>query len=307
LFLLLSAPRLHHQYRDEEKLLVLEEGKQLHNMSAAARNHHIPISTVMGWEAEIHQGHPPGHVRAEGGGRHPTLTNEQEELLLAFIQDRRKQHLMVGVSDVCNKAIELHKDPKFKASYHWANDFLKKHHLALHLTHSIHKTAALPVGQNMVLPQSILIQQMWEVSRFLRNRFGLDSAHIANADETHVPFESHPVHCIDEKNPQEPVSVVSEGHEKSGCTVLLCVLANGTKLPPLVLFRGKTEANVNHDAVRAKRILVANTPKGFMNENVYSWWMEKQFAPKFHGDNSLLIHDCFGFVFCSFVCDASRC
>jgi hypothetical protein len=206
LFLLLSAPRLHHQYRDEEKLLVLEEGKQLHNMSAAARNHHIPISTVMGWEAEIHQGHPPGHVRAEGGGRHPTLTNEQEELLLAFIQDRRKQHLMVGVSDVCNKAIELHKDPKFKASYHWANDFLKKHHLALHLTHSIHKTAALPVGQNMVLPQSILIQQMWEVSRFLRNRFGLDSAHIANADETHVPFESHPVHCIDEKNPQEPVT-----------------------------------------------------------------------------------------------------
>jgi hypothetical protein len=127
---------------------------------------------------------------------------------------------------------------------------------------------------------------------WVRRHFNIGPDRIVNVDETHVPFEEHPAQTIDKIHPAEPVSIATEGKEKSGCTVLLGIVADGRKLPPLVIFRGSTTQDVfGH---QAGSCYVAFAPKGFMNETIYSWYLAQVLAPRFEKQPVLLIHDYFG-------------
>ena len=83
------------------------------------------------------------------------------------------------------------------------------------------------------------------------------------------------------------VPVKSCGAEKRSFTVVLAIAADGTKVPPKVIFKG----------VRTPRDLVAPHPlhvsfhkKGWMDEQSIKQWI-RQSLP--HGERSLLVWDSF--------------
>ena len=62
-------------------------------------------------------------------------------------------------------------------------------------------------------------------------------AEICNMDETPIWLYMSGTYTLQEQG-SKTVSLQTTGHEKSRVTVMLAALADGTKLPPMVLFKG---------------------------------------------------------------------
>ena len=88
------------------------------------------------------------------------------------------------------------------------------------------------------------------------------------------------------------MSTLSTGHEKSNFTVVLGCMADGTKLPPVIIFKLK---NVPREEFPEGVIIRANA-KGWMNEDEMGWWIENvwtQRARRTSNPKSLLVLDAF--------------
>ena len=64
-------------------------------------------------------------------------------------------------------------------------------------------------------------------------------------DETPVYMDMLPRNTVNMKG-QKQVIIKSTGHEKSRYTVVLTVMADGTKLPPMIIFKRKTKPPGNY-------------------------------------------------------------
>ncbi|KAM7315265.1 hypothetical protein ISCGN_005047 [Ixodes scapularis] len=73
----------------------------------------------------------------------------------------------------------------------------------------------------------------------LRREHGYTLSQIGNVDQTSVWFDS-PENCTVNAKGQKSVLVRTTGAERQRCTVMLCIPADGRKLPPYVIFKRKT-------------------------------------------------------------------
>ena len=85
---------------------------------------------------------------------------------------------------------------------------------------------------------------------------------IGNIDETAVAFNMTYNTTIEEKG-TKTIAIASTGHENSNFTVVLVCLADGTKLPPVIIFK---LVNVPRKEFPDGVVVRAN-PSGWMNEN----------------------------------------
>jgi len=63
---------------------------------------------------------------------------------------------------------------------------------------------------------------------------------------------------------------LSTGHERSNFTVVLACLANGTKLPLVIIFKLK---KISREEFPEGIVIRANS-EGWMNEEEMIWWIE---------------------------------
>jgi len=85
---------------------------------------------------------------------------------------------------------------------------------------------------------------------------------------------------------------LSTGHERSNFTVVLACLANGTKLPLVIIFKLK---KISREEFPEGIVIRANS-EGWMNEEEMIWWIENIWIKRSRkGSNpkSLLIIDSF--------------
>lgn len=283
------VPAARQQWSRKVKEVVIEESRTV-GLAEAAHNHDVPFHTAQHFAKQLEQSVPPGHLRASGAGRKTALDANVEDVLAQFIRHRRAAYAFFGEHDVKEEALalfsEFGEEGKFVASSGWLKDFLHTHSLASHSSHSLQKVRR---GDANLLSDDQRVQMFWHQIRFLREHKGFSLDQIVNCDETHVSYEMHPSHVIDERGGKGPVKVLSEGKEKAACTVLLCTTASGRKLPPLVIFKGERQLKVEHDE---NKLIVLFNRKGFMNEHVYSLWIEKYLAAAFP-NGCLLVHDAF--------------
>ena len=61
-------------------------------------------------------------------------------------------------------------------------------------------------------------------------------------DETPIYFEMVSNKTI-EKIGEKTVTIVTHGSERTRISLLLCISASGEKLPPLLVFKGKSDGN----------------------------------------------------------------
>jgi hypothetical protein len=71
------------------------------------------------------------------------------------------------------------------------------------------------------------------------NLFGVDSCQFGNMDEVPVSFDMPSSRIVNLKGAKE-VSVATTGHERSDFTVVLFITSDGSKLPPIMIFKRKT-------------------------------------------------------------------
>ena len=96
---------------------------------------------------------------------------------------------------------------------------------------------------------------------------------IGNMDETPAFFDMVPTKSICKIGNKECV-VRTSGSEKKHVTVVLSAAADGTMLPPMLIFKGKTERTIVNLRV-PEGFVVKTQEKAWMDEDLMNVWLDE--------------------------------
>jgi DDE superfamily endonuclease/Tc5 transposase DNA-binding domain/Brinker DNA-binding domain len=210
------------------------------------------------------------HIKRLNAGFRPKYPALEAELII-WIQELRKQQKAVSRSMVRSKAKYLALKSQFvilyssinecKWSDKWLDGFMYRHNLS--------NRRRTTIAQK--LPDDLEEAQHEFLSFILYRRIQFDypQALIGNMDETPMWFDMPNTTTID-KTGARTISIQTCGHEKSHFTVVLSCLADGTKLPPLIIFK---LVNIPRQTF-PNGIMVRANREGWMNTDEMLWWIE---------------------------------
>lgn len=112
---------------------------------------------------------------------------------------------------------------------------------------------------------------------------------IGNADRTPVYFDMPTRTTVATKGAKD-VRLLTTGHEHTRFTVRLCCTADGTKLPPYIVFHRKT---LPKNEQFPNNVIIRVNEKGFMNEAMVKEWFQavwmKRSGADMHLPNMLVL------------------
>lgn len=193
---------------------------------------------------------------------------ELEKALSEWIRERRRSGYVVTRTGLRLHAIKLAKEEKFsagnnfRASAGWCTRFMKRNGLSLRQRTKIAQKLPQDLEQKIILFQKYVIKK--------RKECNFELSQIGNMDETPMCFDlpgNRTVNLKGEKN----VLIKTTGHEKTNFTVVLSCLADGSKLPPVIIFKRKT---LPKNASFPAGVLVRAHEKGWMNESGTIDWIK---------------------------------
>lgn len=217
-------------------------------------------------------------LRRLGGGRKEFFP-EEEAQLYAWVIEMRSAALAVTYSGLKFKMLEIVSetaasidDPMkkqiactFKASSTWLTRFLKRYNLTLRRKTKIAQKMPADLEQKLLDFQHFVIR--------LRRRKNFPLSHIANMDETPVWFDMAGDLTV-ENIGAKTVHVRTTGNEKNRFTVVLTCFADGQKLPPMVIFKGKRWPTTKKTPPPPSGVIIAFHEKGWMDESGMLVWAE---------------------------------
>lgn len=130
---------------------------------------------------------------------------------------------------------------------------------------SFRRTTHIGQKSESILSDSVQGFLKYVIRMRQRHEYTMDA--IINMDETPIWVDMPGTTTI-EKVGTKTVTMKSTGHEKSRLTVMLAAKADGTKLSPVVLFKG-----VRPPKVIPSGIIVKMTPNAWANEDVVKFWV----------------------------------
>lgn len=90
---------------------------------------------------------------------------------------------------------------------------------------------------------------------------------------------------------QKSVTIMTTGHEKSHFTMLLACCGDGTKLPPIVIFKHKTMPKAKFPS----SVVVDTNEKGWIDEGMLNLWLANCYSKHpdgcFKARKALLVMD----------------
>ena len=198
--------------------------------------------------------------RIRGGGRKVHFP-KQEKLIAERILQQRALHVRVLRRDVARIAKEIITDPHFSASPGWISKFMRRYRFVTRV-----KTTA---GQS--LPKNVSERIIDYVTncrkRITRNQLPLNC--IANMDETAV-WADMPGNSTIEVRGAHTVQIATTGHDKQRITVCLAAFADGTKLKPFIVFKGK---RIPKEICNVQDAVIRMSHNGWMNEDLTKEWI----------------------------------
>ena len=206
--------------------------------------------------------------RLPGGGRKAAYISEEEQLSQWIIQ-QRELHLRVSRLDLAKKAKELIKDENFKGSRGWVDNFLHRNHF------SIRRNTT--VGQRLPTDLYPKVEAFIKYNANLIHSFKLDLGFIGNMDETAI-WSDMPSPTTIAPIGSKSIPLLSTGHEKQRTTVALTALANGQKLPPYIIFKGR---RMPTELKNVKGAVLTVSVNGWMTEELVEDYLSRvwgQFA-----------------------------
>ena len=120
---------------------------------------------------------------------------------------------------------------------------------------------------------------------------------IANLDEVPLFLDLTPDHTLEQKGAKE-VTIRVTAKYKVRATLVLCCLADGTRLPPMLIFK-ESSGNLPQklqDAYDPTRIVIRANKKGWMTQELMLDWVKEVWVPNTDRDKSYLM------VWDAFIC-----
>jgi hypothetical protein len=289
-----TKPKLHlrRQWSVREKLLIILFAETTSNHNAA-REFRIQVKQVRDYrkrKGELLAARPWQRRLVEVRlPKWPLL----EKKLLQYVQEQRAQGHAISTVVLRVQATKFAGLPEVQAhdrdvakamfSKKWVQRFMQRNGLSIR--------RRTTVAQR--LPEELEELQQNFLSFVLRWRmkFNYPLNQIGNMDEVPLTFDMVPNSTVTAKG-SKTITIKSTGHEKSNFTCVLGILADGTKLPILNIFKlKKLPCGTWPDGVHVR----AN-PKGWMNELEMNWWIENVWKKRSDGisdPHSLLVLDSF--------------
>lgn len=288
-----TTQKIRRQWNAREKLMVVFYHENGHSIRATANKYGIEPKQVRDWKNKKNSlmSVAPYIQRLNTGARpkYPLL----EEEMLTWFRELRRQLKTVTRFMIGAKARSLaHKQEyrtlypdihKCKFSQKWVDGFMSRHLLS--------NRRRTTVAQR--LPEEYNEDQQCFLSYilYMRTEYNYPLNLIGNMDETPLSFNLPSQTTVEERG-KRTVSILTTGHEHTNFTVTLTCLADGTKLPPVIIFK---LVNVPREQFPDGVYIRAN-PSGWMDEKEMLWWMENVWHRRANlGSNprSLLVLDSF--------------
>ena len=273
--------------------MVITYHEQGHSKRSTANKFNIEPKQLREWiKNKEHLLKAAPYIQRLNTGARPKYPQLEVELMEWF-RESRSQLKVVTRYMIQAKARSLAKKQVYEAEYRgiknarfsqkWVDGFMTRHNLA-----NRRKTT---ISQR--LPENYIEQQSEFLSYvlFRRREHQYPLSLIANMDETPMAFNL-PNNTTVEQRGTRTVSILSTGHERSNFTVVLTCMSDGTKLPPVIIFK---LVNIPREEFPDGVIIRANK-KGWMNESEMIWWVENiwtQRARRGINPRSLLVLDSF--------------
>ena len=255
------------------------------NISEASRKFEVDRKRIREWVSFYDSGklqdQAPSSKRLSGGGRR--LRDAQiDQDIFEWFSDKRSQGIRIT-----GKALLLEAQRRFvagritsfKASRGWLEKWKARHSVSTREKTTVAQKMPPQMEEKIVSFHRFVIRM-----RKLRN---YPISNIGNMDETAVYFDMPGNSTLHHKG-EKTVIIRTTGHEKDKITVVLAAMADGRKLPPVVILKGKREPPAC-DIPRG--VLVRMSPNGWVNEDIIKWWVVQVWRRS--ADRKLLVWDAF--------------
>lgn len=265
------------------KLKVVAFSKDNSNASAA-RTYGVDRRRVIEWrqkEEEMKKLANPKQTRRLPGGGKKLGHEDIEKKLLNWMKEVRDKGGRVTGKALKRECVRLHKEngsQSFKASCGWLRCFKKRNNISFRRTTHVAQKLPEELEQKKQAFLKFIVH--------LRKRHNYSLSCIGNMDETPIWIDMPGNYTLETKG-AKTVSMKTTGHEKSRITVMLSALADGTKLPPMVLLKG-----VRLPKEIPTGIIVQMTPKSWANEDIIETWLRRVWRRNTQ-EKRLLVWDAF--------------
>jgi len=286
------SEKLRRVWNVREKLAVVMYFEKGHSKNKTAAKFNIETKQVRDWVSKKEQfiQAQPSLKRLSKGKppKYPAL----EAALVEWVRERRSNQQAVSRYMIQIKAKELAKQREWQIkcpdvqSFAFSNKWLDGLMSRNNLSNRCRTTIAQHLPDDLIEKQ----QEFLAFITYRRIQHDYPLAFIGNMDETPVSFDLPSNTTIDELGTRT-VSIRTTGHERTNFTVVLTCMADGTKLPPLIIFKLKKIPKGNFPS----GVIVRANPTGWMNENEMLYWIENVWIKRVRLSNpqSLLVLDSF--------------
>ncbi|NWX93019.1 POGZ protein, partial [Nothoprocta pentlandii] len=208
------------------------------------------------------------------------LSLEAEEKLAEWVLTQREQQLPVNEETLFQKATKIGRSLEggFKISYEWAVRFMLRHNLSMHTCRAV----ARPLPKDVEESAGCFIEF---VQRQIHTQ-DLPLSMIAAIDEISL-FLDVEVLCSDDRK-ENALQTVGTG--EPWCDVILTILADGSVLPTLVVYRG----HVQQPANVPESIMLEAKENGYSDDEIMELWASRVWQKHTECQNSkgMLVLDC---------------
>lgn len=267
-----GSARIHRRYSHAQKRKIAGYARH-HGLRPAERKFGVHRCNIKRWRDDLvdEVRGRKGRFNRKGQGRKTSYPKDIDEALVQWILELRDQQLPVSTDMLKQKALVLIKpgNPSFKASSGWCQKFYKRHSLVFR-----QKTS---VAQKLPKDLEQQIDRFKSTVRDLRAKTDVPPEVLGNMDETPVYFDMLPGKTVEKKG-EKTVKVRTTGSEKCHITAVLTATADGQFLPPMIIFKGKTQRTIKKLKV-PKGFLVATQEKAWMDDTLMLQYIDRIWKP----------------------------
>ena len=202
-----------------------------------------------------------------GAGRPLTYPLEVEKDILSWLLELRGLHVPVSILTLQEKekrVVHPH-NPPFNASRGWVEKVFARHGLSLLSRTSVSQKLPKQLEGSITKFYKDAGRYMW-IGKYPRSL-------VANMDEAPAFFDMILAKSICKTGSRECI-VRTSGSEKKHVTIVLSAAADGTMLPPMLIFKGKTDKTMKKLRI-PEGFIVKMQEKSWMDEGLMEVWVEE--------------------------------
>ena len=195
-----------------------------------------------------------------------------------WIKYNRQLGIAISVRAMIGFAISIineFQNKKYKNLVSWAYRFMKRNNLVFRL--------ASHIGQKLSSKAETQLKNFLKDIITKRNNLGIfeDIERLVNVDESPIYLEMPPKKTIEIKGSKN-VDIYTFGKEKYRITSVLSITASGSKLPSLLIFKGKAgkylEKKLNKlEEAKNKEIFISCQENSWCTYQLFLFWLRNIF------------------------------